>query len=70
MTFTKAKTWACAVGASATILVSFIADNAIDVPTWAEPLVQAATLCATVYAVYKTRNKLVGGENTQEAPRV
>lgn len=70
MEFTKAKAWAATIGSAATLLVTLIAQYAIEVPKWAEPIVQGAGLVATVYAVYKTRNEVVGGENAQDTPSV
>jgi len=57
MKFTKAKTVAAAIGSAVTVVVAVFADNVLDVGEAGDLVAALITAGATIYAVYKTKNK-------------
>lgn len=70
MQYTKAKTYAAAVGGTLTALMSAVAtaqvvldDGALDIGEYGLIATAVATLASTVYAVWRTPNQVISGQN-------
>lgn len=57
--FTKAKAIAAAIGTFVVAVQQLLMDNVFDVNDWASLITSVFLLGATVYAVFRTENKVV-----------